>query len=231
VLYEIVRKSSYFFAKAWAENVKSATDGIEGVLKTATQAESNGLSVTNKIVTPGRMPIAGDAQRGVAEIATAAECNALADTTRYVTPGRIPLATETQQGIIRVATQAENDAGTAGNIAVIASELARKLQTSGEALSFTGVTATGLSITTLFGKKTGNVLFLTGRIGNTEWGQDLFLKTISGYVSPGGIVYFPMSLITASDRSGWGRITEVGDIILQPWEDNQTWVFNVAIVF
>lgn len=230
VLYEIVRKSSYYFAKAWVENVKSATETIEGVLETATAAEANALSVTNKIITPGRIPIAGDAQRGLVERATAAECNALTDAERFVTPARIPLATQTQQGIIRVATQAENDAGTAGNLAVISSELKRKFEES-TVLTFTGTTNAGLSVITLFGRKSGSILFVTGRINNTEWGQDLYLKTISGYTSPGGIVYFPINAISDTDKSGWGRITEEGDIILQPWRDNITWVFNAVVVF
>lgn len=76
VLYEIVRKSSYYFAKAWVENVKTATETIEGVLEIATAAEANGLSVTNKIVTPGRIPIASTSQRGVVKHATSAENDA-----------------------------------------------------------------------------------------------------------------------------------------------------------
>lgn len=76
VLYEIVRKSSYYFAKAWVENVKTATEDIEGVLETATSAEANALSVINKIITPGRIPIASTSQRGVVEHATSAENDA-----------------------------------------------------------------------------------------------------------------------------------------------------------
>jgi hypothetical protein len=92
VLYEIVRKGTNYFAKAWVENVKQATDTI----------------------------------LGAAEIATAAECNSLTDILRIVTPGRIPVASTTQRGIIEHATSSQINAGTSGNLAVIASELKRK---------------------------------------------------------------------------------------------------------
>ena len=127
VLYEIIRKSSYYFAKAWVENVKSATDSIEGVLETATQAESNALSAINKIVTPGRQPLARQGQQGIVELANEAQANTLTDLFRAISPGTIPRSTESQKGIIEVASAAENDAGTPGSLAVVSSELKRKL--------------------------------------------------------------------------------------------------------
>lgn len=138
VLYEITRKSSYYFAKAWVENIKSATDTIEGVLETATQAESNSLSAVDKIITPGRQPIASTTQKGLVELATLAEAQALSSALLAITPATLPSSTETQKGIIKVASAAENDAGTAGSLAVIASELKRKL----DALSTTYISGT-----------------------------------------------------------------------------------------
>ena len=38
VLYEIIRKSSYYYCRAWLETVKTATETIEGVLEIATAA-------------------------------------------------------------------------------------------------------------------------------------------------------------------------------------------------
>jgi hypothetical protein len=75
VLYEIVRKGSYYFAKAWVENVKTATETIEGVAEVATQAESNALSVTNKMITPGRFPSASTTQRGISRFGTDMEAD------------------------------------------------------------------------------------------------------------------------------------------------------------
>lgn len=66
--------------------LRTATDTRIGMLETATQAEANALTATDKIVTPGRIPIASETQRGLAEIATQAEVNTGTDATRYVTP-------------------------------------------------------------------------------------------------------------------------------------------------
>lgn len=127
VLYEIVRKGANYFAWAWVENVKTATDSIEGVLPIATAVEVAALTSLVKMVVPGRIPIASTTQKGVIEIANSTEANALSDTTRALTPGNVPISSTTQKGLIEVATAAENDAGSAGNLAVIASELKRKL--------------------------------------------------------------------------------------------------------
>lgn len=112
VLYEIVRKSSYYFTKAWVENVKSATDTIEGVLETATQIESNALSAVDKIVTPGRQPLATQTQKGIVELASTTEANQLTDLTKAITPGTIPKSSTSQEGVCEIATSAEVDAGT-----------------------------------------------------------------------------------------------------------------------
>jgi hypothetical protein len=232
VLYEIVRKSSYYFAKAWVENVKTATDTIEGVLETATQAESNALSAVDKTVTPGRQPIASTSQKGIIEIATQTEANALADVLRSMTPGTLPLSTTTQKGLIEIATAAQNNAGTAGNLAVIASELKRKLDDAADssALSFSGTPAAGNYVTTLRGKKLGKVQSITGAIGNTVSGGELFVGTISGYQSPGYEVYFPLTVRTTASGKATGRIDGSGNIYVIYYAIQTNWVFTVSFI-
>jgi hypothetical protein len=130
VLYEIVRKGSLYIANAWLKTIQQATDAYQGILAIATESQCNDLTVVNKIVTPGRIPIASDTQKGVIEIATQEECNAMAIATKAITPVRIPIATTTQKGVAKFATSAQIDAGTdsdqGGSLVVIPSELKRK---------------------------------------------------------------------------------------------------------
>jgi len=221
VLYEIVRKSSFYFAKAWVENVKTATDTIEGVLETATAAESNALSVVNKIVTPGRIPIASTSQKGISELATAAEGNALSDTTRPITPGTIPTASTTQKGVIEVATAAQNDAGTAGTLAVIASELKRKydalvaLFNTATTLSLSSSPHAPFTVTSINGRRSGAVITVHAQVSASAPTGLKFIKHIDGYVSPGYVVPF----VAAHDDElvndgGWGYIDTLGDIYM-----------------
>lgn len=116
-------------------NLPSATETSEGIVERATAAETlaltdtarfitpftlsgliastaevNALSITDKFVTPGRLPIASTTQQGLVELATAAEANALSDLLRPITPGTIPIASQTQQGISELASVAEANA-------------------------------------------------------------------------------------------------------------------------
>ena len=75
VLYEIVRKSSNYYAKAYA-----VTSEIASV------AECNALSDETKVVTPGRIPISSTTQRGVLEIATQSETAAGTSNNQAVSP-------------------------------------------------------------------------------------------------------------------------------------------------
>jgi hypothetical protein len=68
VLYEIVRKGSNFFAKAWVETVIAAT-----------QAEANGLTVTAPFIAPDTIPISSTGQAGILKIAGAGEIAAGTD--------------------------------------------------------------------------------------------------------------------------------------------------------
>jgi len=111
VLYEIVRKSTSYYAKAWVKSPITATDTREGVLETGTVAECNSLSATNKIVTPGRIPLSTSSQKGLIEIATEAETNHLTDTSRAVVPANIPKMGTSQMGIAKQATAYEIELG------------------------------------------------------------------------------------------------------------------------
>jgi hypothetical protein len=66
--------------------VPSADTATAGILETCTFAEANGLSLLNKIVTPGTIPIASLIQLGLIEIGTQAEVNAGVDNLLAVTP-------------------------------------------------------------------------------------------------------------------------------------------------
>lgn len=176
VLYEIVRKSSYYFCKAWVENVKTATDEIEGVLETATQAESDALSVTDKIVTPGRQPLATQTQKGLVELATATEARALTDLTVAIAPGTIPIATTVQKGVIEVATSSQVDAGTAGDLAVIASDLKRKY----DALVASIAAKTSKGSLTVGDINTGKYNYtITHNAGTTDYNAIIGLRTLN----------------------------------------------------
>lgn len=63
-----------------------ATETEIGLLQFATAAEANALSVTDKAVSPGRIPIASNTQQGLVEKATVAEIRTGTDTSRYMAP-------------------------------------------------------------------------------------------------------------------------------------------------
>jgi hypothetical protein len=70
--------------------------------------------------------VATDTIAGVLETGTTAEHNALTSVNVACVPGRLPTASTTQKGLTEHATATEVDAGTSGNLVVIASELKRK---------------------------------------------------------------------------------------------------------
>lgn len=76
VLYELIRKGSYTFAKAWVETVVQATDTVKGIFKIASQAENNALSNLENACVPGRLPLTSETQRGLTRLATNAEVTA-----------------------------------------------------------------------------------------------------------------------------------------------------------
>ena len=86
VLYEIVRKASSYFAKAWVETVKPATVDLAGVVEIATDAENNALSSISKACTPGYLPLMSTTQKGLVEAATVTETQTGTSATLAVTP-------------------------------------------------------------------------------------------------------------------------------------------------
>ena len=194
------------------------------------------MSATNKIITPGRIPLATTSQKGISELATSTEANALTDATRTITPATIPQASTTQKGIARAATAAENDAGTSGIIFVIASELKRKydalvaLISGSTAFTFSGVPATNVTIAQLSGNYSGKNQFITGRLTKVSTtGSEDYIATIVGYQSPGFEVYFPLSASINTNENAYGRIATNGNIYVK-FFNNGTWNFAVPII-
>jgi hypothetical protein len=73
VLYEIVRKGSNFFAKAWVETVVQATSNNPGVMKIATYAQNLALANQDSCCVPGLLPLTSETQQGLSRLATAGE--------------------------------------------------------------------------------------------------------------------------------------------------------------
>lgn len=68
VIYEIVRKASYYFARAWVESPVQGTDSVLGIWTAASQIEHNALSSTTKLCVPGRLPLIGIDQYGLSKL-------------------------------------------------------------------------------------------------------------------------------------------------------------------
>lgn len=90
-------------------SARTATETRTGILEVATTAEANALSVDDKIITPGKLPIASETQQGLSEIATQVEVDAGVDDVRYVTPlklqsklGALPTAVQVYTNLISV---------------------------------------------------------------------------------------------------------------------------------
>lgn len=79
ILYEIVRKGSNYWCRAFIESVAQASDSYLGVSSPASASENNALLNLSKYVTPGRLPNARTTQTGISRIATQAENNAGTD--------------------------------------------------------------------------------------------------------------------------------------------------------
>lgn len=107
VLYEIVRKSIYYFAKAWIQSPTTATDTKEGLFERATTAEHNALSTVSRFVVPGRIPEASQSQKGVVELCNDAEAQAYSDTEKALTPGTMPYAATSYPGVVERAGASE----------------------------------------------------------------------------------------------------------------------------
>jgi hypothetical protein len=241
VLYEVVRKGTNYFAKAWVENVKTASETIEGVLEVGTAAECNALSVINKIVTPGRIPVSSTTQRGVIETATTAEGNAFTSNVVALTPGTNPKATETQGGAVMAAPDLAvyygTDTSGAFTYSVRPSQAKSIKDTAAAALlitaalAFTGTSNSHITSLTINGRKFNKVQTICGLAITDTYGVDFFVKNITGYVSPGYDVVFPMCGKDNLQETGMGRIATNGDVYISPnHSSNEGWVFNVTII-
>lgn len=132
VLYEIVRKGNNYFAWAWVETVKQATESIAGVLRIASTAEANALTAADRIITPANLPRGATSQKGIAQLATQAEANALTEANKYLSPAILPRSTTSQVGMVKIADANAIDAGmdnpyTGVYLVVPPSQLKRKL--------------------------------------------------------------------------------------------------------
>lgn len=102
--------------RATAVEVQALTDSIRYISPLglsnmiASQVEADALTIVNKFLTPGRLPVATDTQLGIMEFATSAEALALTVTDKALTPGVLPTASQTQIGISQLATSAEAEA-------------------------------------------------------------------------------------------------------------------------
>lgn len=112
VLYEIIRKGSDYFARAWVETVIQATDTVKGVLRIATQIEHENLTDNDIACVPGRLPISNTVKQGLIQIADSTEHNDLSSVSLACVPGRLPAASTSQRGLIEHADTAQFEAGT-----------------------------------------------------------------------------------------------------------------------
>lgn len=230
VLYEIVRKNTSYFAKAWV-GIGAATTDRAGILETATATEANGLSVTNKIITPGTVPVASDTQQGVVERATSSECNALSDTSRFVTPGRIPIAGLAQRGVVELASQSETFARSSSALAVTPNSLIPI-----DWASATGLESGWSGTLQYFRDMAGNVHFrtndlkrstgFTGTSGQPVW------EIPAGYV-PDADCYFVVSALNGSSVATLHRagIVNVGGYYLYIYPEPDDYVANTLLSF
>jgi hypothetical protein len=68
ILYEILRKGSQYFAKAWYNTVVGASS-TQGLIAIATVAENNALANSYKACVPGRLPLSTGSQKGLVRLA------------------------------------------------------------------------------------------------------------------------------------------------------------------
>lgn len=222
--------------QTWAKNRATITAGSGSLAYSGAKRMPDVLVDTitagTSILAPANLPDATTSAKGVQENATSAESNALTATDKTVTPGTIPIASETQKGLIEVATAAEIDAGTSGVLAVIASELKRKLDeiTTTTTLSFTGTSDSGITAVQLSGSKRNNIQSVTGRVTVTgattpPLGTKLFVKQITSYASPGYDIYFAMAASINTNENGYGVIETDGKIYMYFFNQG-TWNFG-----
>lgn len=179
VVYEIIRKGSYYFANAIIKSPLYATDTVEGIIRIATQAEVDALSSATLAVTPTRLPRGSAVQVGMFEAATNTETDAGTDS-----------------------------AGTGRPLVVIPSQLKRKLDNLTDGPTHLTLTlSSGWSGTVQYGKDlAGNVFIrtenlerataLSGTVGSS------FATLPSGYLPTGDLKF----VVSSEDDSFVRRI-------------------------
>lgn len=98
VLYELKRKGANYFAKAWVETVQMAS-----------LAEAQALTITNKAIAPGTIPIGNTTQKGVVDKATLAQAKEF-DSGTY--------DADVHGKVITVETQPKGDVDQPGAVAI-----------------------------------------------------------------------------------------------------------------
>lgn len=144
------------------------------------------------------------------------------------------VATEGRLGITKHASAAQIDAGTAGNLVVIASQLKRKYDElyNSVSVSFTGTPDANFSSVSLNGNRLGKSWSITGSFiaVNSNYGNPKYLGTIAAYVSPGYIHRFVLqSYNTSVIEGGYGYINTNGAIYIVAGKgSSQTWYFGTS---
>ena len=191
VLYEIVRKGIYYYARAWV-SVGQATTSNQGIIELAITTESNILLDDEKAVTPATIPIGSTSQRGIFEAASSSEIDAGTDSAGTDSGGRNrPLV-------------------------VIPSELIRKLATITTQPSWrTGSIATGWTGTIKYFKDTINNVHVVGKNIRTTSpitttvGKLLF-NLPSGYrPTVADDISYPVRVWNTGDGRRWGADVRV----------------------
>jgi hypothetical protein len=79
VLFEVIRKSAYYFASAVIKSPLYATDTVEGTMRIGTVVENNALTSTTVVTTPGRIPKGSVSQVGIYKAASATQVDSGSD--------------------------------------------------------------------------------------------------------------------------------------------------------
>ena len=199
VLYEVIRKGSYYFARAWVDTVKQASETMIGALAIATESEHNALGVINKAAVPGRMPTGTEAQKGLLLLASASDVTTGTDDSKALTvfKGKQLINNEISAGNVMDLTD------KAGNVTMVQYH-ARKVGklVTGYFIARTSVLSTNMQVGTLGGLTPANGAY---------W-----------YFTGNGFT-------TTIDESGIGFMTADGKLYMNVGRINENYVFNFVI--
>lgn len=214
IVYMIVRKGTVYTALALKETVVQGTDTIEGLFASATTAEHNALSVTDKVCVPGRLPTSTTSQKGLVELADSSETVDLSITNKAVVPGYLPIANEEQQGLIATANSSTAQGFSSSNVALTPSNMAdiraSASQTQGgtETKRFVSPSTLknneGWTTLSVFSDFSGTLRYFKDNIGNIHVRGNLqkssSLPTIGASIATLPSGYRPSSTVYSSAR-------------------------------